>query len=161
MKLSKRGEYALRALIDLGIAEHFGKPMLSIGALARSEKIPATFLEQILIDLRNAGFVDSRRGKAGGYFLARPAGAIVIGEVVRHVDGTIAPISCVSRIAYERCTCPDEDHCGLRMLMMDVRTSIVSVLDRHTLKDVVDVTMKQLRRDRQTPAFVAHGRSRP
>jgi Rrf2 family protein len=148
MKLSKRGEYALRAMIDLGIVQALGQPVLQIGELARKEKLPGKFLEQILMQLKNANYLDSKRGKHGGYFLKKPMDKIVIGEVVRLIDGPLAPIRCVSQTAYEPCSCPDEAHCGLRLLMTDVRTAIISILDRYTLADVVNVTLRKLRRDK-------------
>jgi hypothetical protein len=91
--------------------------------------------------------VQSERGKFGGYRLAKPLREIRIGEVVRLIDGPLAPIGCVSQSAYEKCTCPDEAHCGLRMLMLDVRNAIAGILDRYTLADVVEVTLRKLRRD--------------
>lgn len=147
MKLSKRGEYALRALIDLGLAQEAGRELLQAHEIVEKENIPEPFLEQILAQLREAGYVDAKRGKYGGYFLKRPADTIVMGSVVRLIDGSLAPIGCVSQSAYEACTCPDEDHCGLRMLMLDVRNAIAEVMDRHTLADIVDITMRKIRRD--------------
>ena len=148
MKLSKRGEYALRALIDLGIAQELGQPLLQISALVEKEKLPETFLVQILVQLRGAGIIETKRGKHGGYSLARPMAEINFGQVVRLIDGPLAPIACVSQTAYARCTCPDEAHCGLRMLMLDVRNAIANVLDRYTLADIVGVTLRKLRRDK-------------
>ncbi len=136
MRLSKRGEYALRVLIRLGVSTAAGRPLLTIGELAGSERIPRSFLEQILLQLRNAGYLKSRRGARGGYALARPAHRIRLGAVIRLLDGTLAPVSCVSRIDYAPCTCPDEDRCGLRMAMSDVRAAMTSVLDRTTVADV-------------------------
>jgi hypothetical protein len=89
----------------------------------------------------------SVRGKFGGYRLSKSAAKITIGEVVRMIDGPLAPISCVSQSAYEKCSCPDETHCGLRMLMLDVRNAIAGILDRYTLANIVDVTLRKLRRD--------------
>ena len=147
MKLSKRGEYALRALIDLGIAQELGRPQLSISDLVEKEKLPEMFLAQILGQLREAGIIGSRRGKLGGYSLARAMQDINFGEVVRLIDGPLAPIACVSQTAYARCTCPDEAHCGLRMLMLDVRNAIANILDRYTLADIVNVTLRKLKGD--------------
>lgn len=147
MKISKRGEYAIRALIDLGIAAEVGRSLVQVSELAESEKIPAKFLEQVMQQLKEAGFISSQRGKFGGYRLALPASKITIGRVVRLVDGPLAPISCVSHTAYEPCSCPDEAHCGLRMLMLDVRNAIAAILDRYTLADVVEVTTRRMRRD--------------
>ena len=147
MKISKRGEYALRALIDFGIAHELGRPLLKINELVAKERLPVKFLEQILTQLRGAGYIGTKRGKAGGYLLARPAREISLGKVIRLIDGPLAPISCVSVTAYERCSCPDEDHCGLRMLMLDVRNAIARILDRYVLADVVEITLRKMRRD--------------
>ena len=119
MKLSKRGEYALRALIDLGIASEFGWPMLQISELASKEKLPIKFLEQIFTQLKSAGYVASRRGKFGGYSLARPMNQIKFGAIIRLIDGPLAPIRCVSQTSYARCSCPDEN--SLRAADVDVR----------------------------------------
>jgi len=147
MKLSKKGEYALRTLIDLGIAGEVGRELVQVTELSAKESIPAKFLEQIMQELKTAGIVVAQRGKFGGYQLARPAAEITIGSVVRLIDGPLAPIGCVSHTAYEKCSCPDEEHCGLRMLMLDVRNAIAGILDRYTLADVVEVTLRKLRRD--------------
>lgn len=144
MKLSKRGEYALRSLINLGIAAKVGRSLLPVTELAKAEDLPVKFLEQVMQQLREAGFVESVRGKHGGYRLAKPAVQIVIGQIVRLIDGPLAPIGCVSQTAYEPCNCPDEAHCGLRMLMLDVRNAIASILDRYTLADVVEVTTRKM-----------------
>ena len=148
MKLSKRGEYALRALIDLGVAQELGRPILQISEFVEKERLPEKFLVQILIQLRGAGYVESKRGKHGGYALARPMETISFGQVVRLIDGPLAPIACVSQTAYARCTCPDEAHCGLRLLMLDVRNAIADVLDRYTLADIVQITLRKLHRDK-------------
>lgn len=147
MKLSKRGEYALRSLISLGIAAEVGRNLVQVSELADNEQLPIKFLEQIMQALKEQGFVVSVRGKFGGYRLAKPAREIGIGQVIRLIDGPLAPIGCVSLTAYEPCTCPDETHCGLRMLMLDVRNAIAGILDRYTLADVVEVTLRKLRRD--------------
>jgi Rrf2 family protein len=159
MKLSKRGEYALRALIDLGIAQEVGRPLLRLPEIAAKEQLSQKFLEQIVQFLRDARLVESKRGRFGGYRLARPAGRISVGEVVRLIDGPLAPISCVSKTAYEKCSCPDETHCGLRMLMLDVRNAITGILDRHTLADVVEVTLRTMRRNGVPLPFAAPPRS--
>jgi Rrf2 family protein len=147
MKLSKKGEYALRSLINLGIAVEVKRALVQVSELAYNEQIPIKFLEQIMQALKEAGLVRSVRGKFGGYRLAKSAREITIGQVVRLIDGPLAPIGCVSQSAYEKCTCPDEAHCGLRMLMLDVRNAIAGILDRYTLADVVEITLRKLRRD--------------
>jgi Rrf2 family protein len=154
MNLSKRGEYALRALIDLGIASELGWPMLQVSELAAKEKLPIKFLEQIFAQLKAAGYVESRRGKFGGYSLARRMTQIKFGAVIRLIDGPLAPIRCVSQTSYARCSCPDENHCGLRMLMFDVRNVISTILDRYTLADIVEITLRKYRRDKVTPPFL-------
>lgn len=147
MKLSKRGEYALRSLINLGIAAKVGRRLVRVTELAKAEDLPVKFLEQVVQQLREAGYVESERGKHGGYRLAKPAESVHIGEIVRLIDGPLAPIGCVSQTAYEPCNCPDEAHCGLRMLMLDVRNAIAAILDRYTLADVVEVTTRKMVRD--------------
>jgi Rrf2 family protein len=155
VKLSKRGEYALRALIDFGLAQAMGKPLLQVNELATKEDLPVKFLEQILMQLKAAGYLESKRGKHGGYLLARRPEDIQIGQVVRLIDGPLAPIRCVSQVAYERCTCPDEEHCGLRMVMLDVRNAISNILDRFSLADVVEVTLRKMRRNNVPLPFAA------
>lgn len=147
MKLSKRGEYALRSLINLGIAAKVGRKLVRVTELAKAEDLPVKFLEQVMQQLREGGFVESARGKHGGYRLAQSAEDIRIGSIVRLIDGPLAPIGCVSQTAYEPCNCPDEAHCGLRMLMLDVRNAIAAILDRYTLADVVEVTTRKMVRD--------------
>ena len=131
MKLSKRSEYGLKALIELANAYDRG----AVGArqIAERHGISVKFLEQILLDLRRAGILHSRLGMHGGYYLARPPDQVTIGHIVRSLDGTIAPIGCVSHIAYERCSCPDEATCELRNVMLQVRNAIADVLDGITL----------------------------
>jgi Rrf2 family protein len=160
MKLSKRGEYGLRALIDIGIAHQLGRDLLQLNELAEIEKIPVKFLEQILIDVKQGGFLESVRGKYGGYRLAKPSKEIVIGQIVRYLDGPLAPICCVSQTAYERCSCPDEAHCGLRMLMLDVRNAIAHILDRYTLENIVEVTLRKMRGDNVVLPFLTSPRAR-
>lgn len=147
MRFTKRGEYALRAIIDLGIAQEAGRPVLKIAELARHERIPIKFLEAILIEIKEAGYLESKRGQEGGYWLKLPMEKIKIGDLVRRIEGPLAPISCVSQNFYARCSCPDEQHCGLRMLMLDVRNAIADILDRYTLAQVVEVTLRKIRRD--------------
>src|SRR6516164_1337529 len=128
--------------------------MLQISELASKEKLPIKFLEQIFMQLKAAGYVVSRRGKFGGYSLGRPMSRIKFGEVIRLIDGPLAPIRCVSQTSYARCSCPDEIHCGLRMLMFDVRNAISTILDLYTLADIVEITLRKYRRDKVTPPFL-------
>lgn len=147
VKLSKKGEYALRALIDLGIARELGRPIIQVSELARKEKLPVKFLEQILLQLRTNGIVATKRGKFGGYFISLPPEKIVMGSVIRLIDGPLAPIACVSQTAYAPCSCPDEAHCGLRLLMLDVRNAVANILDRYTLAQVVEVTLRKMKQN--------------
>ena len=130
MRLSLRGEYAVRALLVLGL--NYEQPVVRIQTISDQQNIPKRFLEQILNDLKSAGIVQSKRGVGGGYRLARRPEQITLASVVRHIEGALAPVSCVSEKFYEKCSCPDETHCGLRMLMLDVRNAITSILDRYS-----------------------------
>ena len=127
---------------------------MQISELAEKEKLPVKFLEQILVQLKRAGYLDSKRGKKGGYSLRKPMKDIILGDVIRILEGPLAPIRCVSKTAYQPCTCPDENHCGLRILMEDVRAAISNILDRHSLADVVNVTLKKIRRDHAPLPFL-------
>src|SRR5436853_61175 len=143
------------ASFEYETALRFGRwPMLQVSELAGKEKLPIKFLEQIFMQLKAAGYVKSRRGKFGGYSLARPMSRIKFGAVIRLIDGPLAPIRCVSTTSYARCSCPDEVHCGLRMLMFDVRNAIITILDRYTLADIVAITLRKYRRDKVTPPFL-------
>lgn len=138
MRLSKRGEYGLRAMINLANMQiHSPGTMVQIKDIAENEKIPAKYLEQILLTLKNAGLLNSRMGIGGGYYLARPPKDINLSQIVRVLDGPLAPIRCVSQMAYEPCGCPDERTCGLRMVMGDVRDAIANILENTTLADII------------------------
>lgn len=135
MRISKRGEYGLRAMIDMATWKS-DNGVVQIKEIAEREQIPSKFLEQILLTLKNAGLLHSKMGIGGGYYLARPADQITLGHIIRTLDGPLAPIRCVSQMAYEPCGCPDEQYCGLRLVMGDVRNAIASILDHTTLADV-------------------------
>ena len=154
MKISKRAEYGLRAMINLGIAQEVGIARVSAGDLAHADNLPLKFLEQILIQLRENGYIDTQRGTGGGYFIAKPIQSIKMGELVRLLDGPLAPISCASQTAYERCSCPDETHCGLRMIMIDVRNAIAAILDRYSLGNLVEITLRKMRREGSDHIFL-------
>jgi len=153
MHLSKKAEYALRALINLGIASDMGRSALPGAELAEANRLPLKFVERILQELRDAGLVETHRGKNGGYSLTQQGVNTKMGDIVRLMDGRLAPICCASEFAYQKCSCPDEDHCGLRMVMIDVRNAIANILDRYTLAQVVEVTMRKMRRDGVVPPF--------
>src|SRR4051812_41009839 len=112
MKLSLRGEYALRALLVLGL--EYGAGVVRIQVISEQQKIPKRFLEQILNDLKSAGMVQSKRGVSGGYQLARAPEEISLASIIRHIEGALAPVSCVSERFYEKCSCPDESRCAIR-----------------------------------------------
>jgi len=139
MRISKRGEYGLRAMIYLANTQKQPSgEMVQIKDISLQEKIPAKYLEQILLALKNAGLLQSRMGIGGGYYLARQPKDINLGQIVRVLDGPLAPIRCVSQMAYESCGCPDERTCGLRMVMGDVRNAIANILENTSLADVTE-----------------------
>ena len=125
-------------MIMLAIPGPDGHPaVVQIKEISQHEQIPAKFLEQILLALKNAGLLHSKMGVGGGYHLARPAAEISLGQIVRVLDGPLAPVKCVSQMAYEPCGCPDEATCGLRLVMGDVRNAISAVLDGTSLADAI------------------------
>jgi Rrf2 family protein len=111
-------------------------PVVQIKEIAQREHISAKFLEQILLALKNAGMLHSKMGVGGGYYLARSSSEITLGQIFRVLDGPVAPIRCVSQMSYESCGCPDEQTCGLRLVMGDVRNAITDILDNTSLADV-------------------------
>src|SRR2546425_2623803 len=134
MKLSTRGEYALRALLVLGL--NYGPHVVRIQTISEHQNIPKRFLEQILNDLKSAGIVHSRRGMSGGYRLARRPEEITLAAVIRHIEGALAPVSCVSERFYEKCSCPDESKCAIRSVMKEVRDAVVNILEKVTVADL-------------------------
>ncbi|HMJ66577.1 MAG TPA: Rrf2 family transcriptional regulator [Candidatus Binatia bacterium] len=140
MKLTVRGEYALRALIVLGL--NYDQSVVQIQTISKLQNIPKRFLEQILNELKSAGIVESRRGVAGGYRLRLPPDKVTLAEVIRYIEGPLAPVSCVSERFYERCTCPDESNCGIRSVMKDVREAIVKILESVTLAHLCERVRK-------------------
>jgi len=133
--LSKKAKYGLKAMGIL--AQEYGRGPLLIGAIAERERIPMKFLEHILLDLKKKGFVQSKKGKGGGYYLNRLPATISVGALIRALDGPLALLPCVSQMAYERCAeCPDEGTCGIRNVFKEVRDSTVNILERTTLADM-------------------------
>jgi Rrf2 family protein len=133
--LSKKARYALQAIYALAADDARG-PVL-IADLAERERIPRKFLEAILLELRNAGILHSKKGKGGGYSLARSPREITLGQIIRVIDGPLAPVPCVSERAYERCEgCVNEETCGTRMVMKEVRDAISKILDARSVADV-------------------------
>ena len=136
MKLSKKSEYGLRALIELTLA--YEQATLQRHQIAKRQHIPIEFLEQILLALKRAGLLASRRGLKGGYTLIKPPGEITVGQVIRILDGPLAPIGCVSKTAYQKCRdCPyaDKAECPVKHVMGPVRDAIAGILDHCTLND--------------------------
>jgi Rrf2 family protein len=154
MKLSVRGEYALRALLVLTL--HYGQDdkVVPIQTISDEQRIPKKFLEQILNDLKRLGAVESRRGINGGYRLARPPEHITLASIVRRVEGAIAPVSCVSERFYERCTCPDEALCPIRDVMKEAREAVVKIMERLTLGDLRDRARRLAKPSVQAVDFV-------
>lgn len=133
--LSKRTKYGLQALVALARVPD-GKPLL-IADLAGQERLPLKFLEVILCDLKSSGYLVSRKGRGGGYALARPASQIRMGDVIRQLEGPLAPLPCASVTGFEPCgDCQDPATCRTRLLMREVRDAVASVLDNKTLADV-------------------------
>ena len=132
MRVSKKTDYALRALFTL--VEHHGGQPIPVRELARRNDVPKRFLEQIMLDLKAQGWVDSSAGARGGYFLAKSPTGITMGEVVRHFDGILAPIDCVSVTGYQRCS--QESVCRFRRVFLDARNYVAGVMDRSSLADV-------------------------
>ena len=130
--LTKKAKYGLKAMCYLA-GTPAGETAL-VADIAEANQIPKKFLDAILGELRNAGFVHSKKGKGGGYMLARPPEEISVGNIVRTLDGPLAPVQCASRSIYRRCDdCPDEVHCAVRIVMLEARDAIAMVLDSTSL----------------------------
>ncbi len=135
--ISRKAKYGLKALLMLA-REHDKGPIL-IADIARSESIPRKFLELILLELKRHGLLLSRKGKGGGYLLAKPPESVTLGRVLRFMDGPIALVPCVSQTAYVKCNdCADEATCGIRIVMKQVRDAASTILDGTTLADVLE-----------------------
>jgi Rrf2 family protein len=134
--LSHKARYALQAMFLL--AKNYDQGYILISDLAEQGRMPKKFLELILLSLKNRGLLRSRKGKGGGYALSRPPSEVTVGEVVRLVDGPLAPIPCVSVTAYARCDgCTDDRMCGARFVMKEVRDAIAEILDGTTFADIL------------------------
>jgi Rrf2 family protein len=133
--LTKKGKYGLKAMVHLAGAE-FGRPV-PVLEIAEQQRIPKKFLDAILCELRNGGFVHSKMGKGGGYCLARPAKEIVVGDLVRAIDGPLAPVPCASKTRYRRCDdCVDETTCAVRLVMQNAQQALSEVLDNCSLEQM-------------------------
>ncbi len=146
MKLSTKGEYASRAMLELAL--HYDEGGLHIRDISAAQDIPERFLEQILLQLKRAGYLRSRKGPHGGYFLAKSPSRISVAEVIRVMDGPLAPISCVSVTA--KAFCAREGTCGLKGLWKEVRDAIASILERTTFEDLAERTRAVRKREGQS-----------
>lgn len=136
--LSLKTKYAIKALIVLGEERERGGSSLRIEEIAERGSTPKRFLEHILIDLRNGGYISSRRGRDGGYFLIKEPRSVAVGEVLRLVDGPIAPLPCLSRRAYRRCDdCRDEETCRIRKVFGGLFAGYLLMLESLTLADLM------------------------
>lgn len=143
--LSRRSKYGLKALLVL--AEEAGRGPVLISELARRDAIPQKYLEAILLELKRQGFVESRKGKGGGYFLRRKPADVTFGDVIRVLDGPLAAVPCVSQTAYMKCSdCLDERTCGVRIAMKEVRDATARILDGTTLADINAQIVRKRRR---------------
>jgi len=147
--LTKKGKYGLKAMVHL--AGRIPGETTLVTEIAESNDIPKKFLDTILGELRNAGFVNSKKGKGGGYTLARAAHEIRVGHIIRVLDGPLAPLQCASKASYRRCDdCADENTCSVRLIMLETREAIATILDNRTLAE-----MRALAQDEEA-RFVYH-----
>ncbi|HET9431724.1 MAG TPA: Rrf2 family transcriptional regulator [Chitinophagaceae bacterium] len=133
--LSKKSQYAFKALSYL--TERFNQGPVLISEIARRKKIPLKFLENILLELKKADILDSKKGKGGGYFLKQPPDKVKVATIIRLVNGPIAMLPCVSLYFYERCKNCNEKHCGLHDMMIEVRDATLNIVENRTLKDLI------------------------
>lgn len=140
MRITYKGDYALKALLDLAL--HYKKGPLTINGISKRADIPLKFLEQVLLDLKRGGFVESKRGKEGGYLLAKAPSNITVGDIVRFIDGPIEPISCLDK-KYSGCS--DIYRCVFRKLWQETTQAISLIVDNVTFEDLA----KEARRKRE------------
>ena len=133
--LSKKSQYAFKALAYL--TEKFNQGPVLISEISTKKKVPLKFLENILLDLKKAGILESKKGKGGGYFLKKDPAQVKVATIVRLVNGPIAMLPCVSLYFYKRCDNCDEKSCGLHDIMIEVRDASLSVLENKTLADLL------------------------
>lgn len=132
--LSKKSQYAFKALVYL--TERYNQGPVLISEISRKKKVPLKFLENILLELKKAGILDSKKGKGGGYFLKKDPAKVKVATIIRLVNGPIAMLPCVSLYFYERCKNCDEKKCGLHDMMIEVRDASLAILENRTLKDL-------------------------
>lgn len=134
--ITKKAKYALNALVYL--AKEYNKGPVLISQIAENERIPQKFLELILLDLKRVGILGSKKGKGGGYYLIKSPDNVNVADILRHFDGPIALLPCVSEKYYERCEeCKDEEHCGIRSVMRRVREATLKILQNSSLQDII------------------------
>ena len=133
--LSMKSQYAFKALTYL--SEKFNEGPVLISEIAKKKKIPLKFLENILLELKKADILDSKKGKGGGYFLKKSPDKVKVASVIRLINGPIAMLPCVSLYFYERCKNCDQKHCGLHDMMIEVRDATLSIVENRTLKDLL------------------------
>ena len=133
--LSKKAQYAFNALVYLATKYKEGPVLIS--EISKKKKIPLKFLENILLELKKAGMLDSKKGKGGGYFLKKDPSKIKVANVIRLLNGPIAMLPCVSLYFYERCKNCDEKNCGLHDMMIEVRDATLNILENRTLNDLL------------------------
>lgn len=150
MKITKKGEYALRALIVLA-SVYDGGGTLTLRQIAERDKLPFKFLEQIMMDLKHARLVQSTKGKHGGYVLARPPKEVTLGEIIRFVDGPLSPI--LSAEEMEHRIESDDKHAGLYSVLLDVRNAISKILDKRTLADILEISIDRASAKRGGPMY--------
>ena len=139
MKISFRGDYALKAILDL--AQHYDKGLVRIQEIAKRQDIPLKYLEQILLALKGAGYVKSQRGAKGGYYLAKEPKEITLGEIIRLMEGPVSPITCVSKSCYHRCG--EETRCAFRPIWDKVRIITEEVVDQINFADMCEKCEEQ------------------
>jgi Rrf2 family protein len=153
--LSKQTQYSLRALYSLSRA--YGHGRVLIEDMAREEAIPKKFLEQILLKLKSRGLVESKTGRGGGYLLSRSPDEITVGQIIRLIEGPLAPLPCASVTAYRKCDeCIDDRTCGTRLVMRDVRDAMAKILDSTTLASVchrVDAAREEIDAPNEEPMY--------
>src|SRR5437868_3337258 len=132
--LSKKTQYAFRALTHL--VENYNKGPVLISEISKKKKIPLKFLENILLELKNAGVLESKKGKGGGYFFAKNPKDVPLAQIMRLLDGPISLLPCVSLYFYERCKNCDQNHCGLHIVMSQVRDANLKILEKKTIADL-------------------------
>jgi Rrf2 family protein len=153
-QLSKRTQYSLRALYAL--ARYYGRGPVLISRLSEEEAIPKKFLEQILLSLKSSGLVESKKGKGGGYTLVRPPDKITVADVIRLMEGPLAPLPCASETRFRKCDeCVDIETCGTRMVMREVRNAISTILDSTTLAMVCE-KVDQARQEQEEPVGLTY-----